>query len=307
MARLRLVVMGTAPFAVPSLEAVLAAGHAVACVYTQPPRAGGRGMRAMPSAVQVAAERNGLPVRTPASLRDPPEQAAFAALRADAAVVAAYGLILPRPILVAPRLGCLNVHPSLLPRWRGAAPVARTIEAGDAETGVSIMAMDEGLDTGPILMRRTVPVPPDARTPTLEAELATLGAELLAMTLDGLAAGTLVAEAQGPVGATYARKLTRAEGRIDWREPAATIERRVRAFDPWPGCHTEAAGRSLKVLEAEIVEGDGPPGTLLDGRFTVACGVGALRLARVQRPGRGATDGEAFLRGARLKPGAVLG
>lgn len=299
--------MGTAAFALPVLAAVLDAGHVVACVYTQPPRAAGRGLRPRASPVQDAAERHGLPVRSPSSLKDPSEQAAFGAIGADAAVVAAYGLLLPPPVLEAPRLGCLNVHPSLLPRWRGAAPVARTIEAGDALTGVTIMLMDAGLDTGPVLLQREVPVPARARTGPFEADLAALGGRLMVAALAGLDEGSLVPQPQAAAGITYAPKLGRAEGLIDWRLPAAALEQRIRAFDPWPGSHATVGAVGLKVLDALVTDGDGAPGTLLDDRFTVACGSGALRLDRVRRAGRAATSGPDFLRGARLAVGTVLG
>jgi methionyl-tRNA formyltransferase len=264
-------------------------------------------MRETRAPLHEAALRHGLDVRTPASLRDAEVQAAFAALAPDAAVVIAYGLILPRAILAVPRLGCLNVHPSLLPRWRGAAPVARAIEAGDAETGVAIMQMDEGLDSGPVLACERLPMPPDATTPTLETDLAHRGARLLVEALDALAAGHARPRPQPSDGITYARKLGRDEGRIDWREPAVAIERRVRAFQPWPGAAFRLADGWIKVLESRLADGSGAPGTLLDDRLTVACGEGALRLGRVQRAGRPPTDGAAFLRGARLAPGAVLG
>jgi len=307
MVGLDVVVMGTAAFAVPSLEAVLAAGHRVCAVYSQPPRRHGRGMKEARAPLHEAALRHGLDVRTPASLRDADVQAAFAAHAPDAAVVVAYGLILPRAILALPRLGCLNVHPSVLPRWRGAAPVARAIEAGDAETGVAIMLMNEGLDNGPVLASERLPMPPDATTPTLEADLARRGARLLVAALDALATGRARPRPQAADGVSYARKLGRDEDRIDWREPATAIERRVRAFQPWPGAVFRLGDDWIKVLEAKLAEGAGAPGTLLDDRLTVACGTGALRLVRVQRAGRPATDGAAFLRGARLVPGAVLG
>lgn len=307
MARLRVIVMGTAAFAVPTLDAIVAAGHAVPFVYTQPPRAAGRGLAPRPSPMHAAASRHGLAVRTPATLKDMAVQAEFAAVDADAAVVAAYGLLLPRPILEATRLGCLNVHPSLLPRWRGAAPVARAIEAGDATTGVMIMAMTEGLDSGPILAGEEAPVPPDATTASLEPELALRGARLLVATLDALARGEAKPRPQPSDGVTYARKLTREEGRVDWNDPADLIERRVRAFQPWPGCHCAVGGATVKILRASLAEGTGPPGTVLEGGFVVACGRGALRLDLVQREGRAATEGAAFLRGARLAPGTRLG
>jgi methionyl-tRNA formyltransferase len=307
MTPLRLAFLGTPDFAVPSLRALAEAGHAIAAVYCQPPRPAGRGHKPRPAPVQAYAEARGWAVRTPASLKDEAEQSAFAALELDAAVVAAYGLILPRPILEAPRLGCLNVHASLLPRWRGAAPIHRAILAGDRETGITIMQMDEGLDTGPIVLQEAVPIGAAATAETLHDELADLGARLIVRALDGLARGKLAGRPQPAEGVTYAAKLTRAEGVLDWRRPAAELERRVRALSPWPGAFLESEGERIKVLAAEVVDRPGgAPGTVLDAEFTVACGEGALRLARVQRAGKAATDGAAFLRGFRIAPGARL-
>ncbi len=314
MTRLRLVFLGPPDFAVPCLGALATAGHEIACVYSQPPRPAGRGRRERPSAVQALSRERGWPVRTPVSLKEPEAQRDFAGLGADAAVVVAYGLILPKPVLEAPRLGCLNLHASLLPRWRGAAPIQRAILAGDRETGVTIMRLDEGLDTGPTLLRAAVPIGPAATAESLHDELAELGARLIVQALDGLAEGTLEATPQAAAGATYAEKLTRAEGRLDWRRPAAELERRVRALNPWPGAFVALpeGGARLKVLAAEraatpAAAPDGtPPGTLLDETLTVACGSGALRLLRVQRPGKAALDAAAFLRGARLAPGTLL-
>src|SRR5438477_9524512 len=229
---LDLVFMGTPEFAATVLAALIAAGHRLRAVYTQPPRPAGRGHRTQPSPVQKLAESHGLPVRCPASLRDAEAQADFAAIEADAAVVAAYGLILPAPILAAPRLGCLNVHASLLPRWRGAAPIQRAILADDRETGVSIMQMDEGLDTGPILLQQPVPILPETTAGELTEALAELGVRLMLEALDGVAAGTLMARPQPEEGVTYATKIRREEMRLDWRQPADTLERQVRAFAP---------------------------------------------------------------------------
>ncbi|MFQ5983923.1 MAG: methionyl-tRNA formyltransferase [Alphaproteobacteria bacterium] len=306
MGRLRLVFMGTSTFAVPSLEALCAAGHEVRRVYTQPPRPAGRGWRPKPSPVEAAAETLGLEVRTPDTLKDPAEHAAFVRLEPEAAVVAAYGLLLPPEVLRAPRLGCLNVHPSLLPRWRGAAPVARTILAGDRETGVTIIEMDEGLDTGPILMVERLPVAADATAGSLESELAERGAALLIRALEDLARGELVSRPQPSQGVTYAFKLRKDEGRIDWRRPAAELGRMVRGLSPTPAAFFEDAGMRVKVLAAEVAAGKGRPGELLAQDLTVACGDGALRLSRVQRAGRAPTDGAAFLRGLRLPPGTVF-
>ena len=308
MPGLRLAFLGTPDFAVPSLTALAAASHEIACVYSQPPRPAGRGHKERPSPVQRLAETRGWPVRTPASLKDPEAQAAFADLALDAAVVAAYGLILPKAVLAAPRLGCLNVHASLLPRWRGAAPIQRAILAGDAETGVTIMQMDEGLDTGAILLQRAVPIGPGTTAADLHDALAALGAALVVEALAGLAAGTLEARPQDEALACYADKLSREEGRLDWRRPAAELARRVRALTPWPGAYAELPGGGrLKVLRAEVVDsGSGAPGELLDAAMTVACDEGALRLLDVQKAGKAPVDGAAFLRGARLATGSVL-
>ncbi|SMF07704.1 methionyl-tRNA formyltransferase [Tistlia consotensis] len=305
--RLRLAFLGAPDFAVATLAALLDAGHEVACVYSQPPRPAGRGQKPRPAPVQAFAEARGLPVRTPASLRDPAEQAAFAALALDAAVVVAFGQILPRPILEAPRLGCVNVHASLLPRWRGAAPIQRAILAGDAESGVTIMLMDAGLDTGPMLLREALPLAPDETGRTLHDKLAALGARLIVPALDGLADGSLPALPQPDAGASYATKLSREEARLDWTRPAWRLERQVRAFTPWPGAFFEHEGTRLKVLAAETVaEAAGEPGLVLDGRLTIACGEGALRPSLVQRPGKAAMATEALLRGYPIAAGTRL-
>lgn len=307
MAHLRLAFMGTAAFAVPSLRAIAAAGHSIAAVYTQPPRPAGRGQnKPRRSPVHDAADELGLAVLTPETLRDAADQQAFAALGCEVCVVVAYGLILPAPILAAPRLGCINLHPSLLPRWRGPAPVQRTIEAGDRETGVAVIAMDEGVDTGPILVIERMAVAGRATAGALHDELAALGAGLVVEALDGLAAGTLTPTPQAAGGATHAAKPKRGEGALDWRRPAVELDRLVRAFSPRPGATFEFAGATVRVLAAELAEGSGEPGALLADDLTVACGTGALRLTRVQRAGRQAVDGAAFLRGARMALGTVL-
>jgi methionyl-tRNA formyltransferase len=300
--------MGTPAFAATILGALIDAEHRILAVYTQPPRPAGRGHLPQPSAVHSLAARSGLTVRCPATLRDEAEQAAFAALGADAAVVAAYGLILPPPVLAAPRLGCLNVHASLLPRWRGAAPIQRALLAGDEETGITIMQMDEGLDTGPILLQEKVPIARDATSAGLSGEFAILGGRLMLAALRGLAEGRLVATPQPPEGVTYAPKLRREEGRLDWRLPSTELERRVRAFDPWPGCFFEFGGERIRVHAAIELPGPagGIPGTVLDDRLTVSCGEGVLRLLRLQRPGRAALDAPAFLRGFPIPPGTRL-
>jgi methionyl-tRNA formyltransferase len=242
------------------------------------------------------------------TLRSEAEQAALAALGADSAVVAAYGLILPHPVLTAPRLGCLNVHASLLPRWRGAAPIQRALLAGDRETGITIMQMEEGLDTGPILLQERVPITPDATSAGLSAELATLGGRLMLAALDGVAEGRLPARPQPQEGVTYAPKLRREEGRLDWRMHSTDLERRVRAFDPWPGSFFETGGEQIRIHAAMDLPGPagGVPGTVLDDRLSVACGEGVLRLLRLQRPGRAALEASAFLRGFPIPPGTIL-
>lgn len=301
---MRLAFMGSPDFAVPALRALLAAGHTIAAVYCQKPKPAGRGYMLRPCPVQVEADRLALPVRTPARLRsDATEQAAFAALGLDAAVVVAYGLILPQAMLDAPRRGCLNIHASLLPRWRGAAPIQTAVLAGDAETGVTIMRMDAGLDTGPMLLREAVPIGATTTAAMLHDVLAEIGARLVLRAL----AEDPVAVPQPEAGATYAPKLTRDAGRIDWTCDAGAIERQVRAFDPWPGTFTTLCGVGMKVLAAAPAVGSGPPGTVLDERLTVACGSGALRLNRVQLAGRPAMAADVFLRGHGVPAGTVLG
>ncbi|HTH98605.1 MAG TPA: methionyl-tRNA formyltransferase [Stellaceae bacterium] len=301
---LRLAFMGTPDFSVPILDALLAAGHEVVAAYCQPPRPTGRGHKVQPSPVHARAEALGIPVRHPASLKAPEEQEAFAALGLDVAVVAAYGLILPKAILAAPRLGCINVHASLLPRWRGAAPIQRAILAGDAETGVTIMQMEAGLDTGPMLREARIPIGTRMTASELHDALSAMGARLAVETLDDIDQVTPVP--QPAEGVTYAAKLERGEGLLDWREPAATLERKVRALTPWPGVWFEYGSERIKVLAAEIVEASGTPGTVLDDRLTVACGTGALRPTLVQRAGKQATETDAFLRGLALPTGAAL-
>ena len=298
--------MGTPHFAVPTLDALVEAGHEVVAAYTQPPRPGGRrGRELVPSPVQQRAEALGIEVRSPARLRGAEEQAAFAALGADMGVVTAYGLILPQPVLDAPQLGCLNVHGSLLPRWRGAAPVQRAIMAGDAETGVCIMRMEAGLDTGPVLLDGRVPV--DARTAgELTAELARLGAALMVETLATLDARMAVP--QPDEGVTYAAKIDKAEARLDWTRPAAELERLVRAMNPAPGAWFEVAGERIKVLAADVLPFTFPggEGMTVDHGLTVACGEGALRPTLVQRAGRGVTSAAELLRGFSVASGTKL-
>jgi len=308
---LRLAFLGTPEFAVPTLRALLDAGHEVACVYTQPPRKAGRGHKERPSPVQAEAESRGIAVRTPESLKDEAVQRAFAELKLDAAVVVAYGLILPPAILEAPRLGCLNVHASLLPRWRGAAPIQRAILAGDAETGVTIMRMDEGLDTGPILDQARTPIDTDTDAGMLHDTLAEMGAKVLVPTLERLDAGEIEPQPQPETGATYADKLSPDDRRIDWTRPAIELERLIRAFAPKPGAITTLPdGETLKVLRARVAPAAASgtkPGTVVDASaFTVTCGLGTLRLTRVQRGGKSPMDAEAFLRGYPLERGSVL-
>jgi methionyl-tRNA formyltransferase len=301
---LRLAFMGSPDFAVPALRALAEAGHEIAAVYCQPPRPAGRGQALRRCPVHVAADALGLTVRTPERLkRDAEAHAAFAALGLDAAVVAAYGLILPPPMLDAPRRGCLNIHASLLPRWRGAAPIQAAILAGDAETGITIMRMDAGLDTGPMLLAQAVPIGPRTTAAGLHDALAGIGARLVLRALDE----NPPPRPQPDSGSTYAPKLAREDGRIDWSREAAFVERQVRALNPWPGTFTTWAGAPLKVLDCVPAEGDATPGTVLDAQLTVGCGVGAVRLLRVQAPGGAAMDAAAFLRGHPLPVGSVLG
>jgi methionyl-tRNA formyltransferase len=300
--------MGTPAFAATILDAVIAAEHHIIAVYTQPPRPAGRGHRLQASSVQLLAERHGLPLRCPASLRDPATQAEFNALGAEAAVVAAYGQILPPAMLTGPRCGCLNVHASLLPRWRGAAPVQRALLAGDPQTGITIMQMEPGLDTGSILMQRALPIGPGASAAQLTDELAALGGRLIVAALAALSEGALAPRPQPTDGITYAPKIDREEGRLDWRRPAVELERRVRAFDPSPGAFFERRGERIRVIAAAVVAemAGQPPGVVLDDRLTVACGACALRLLRLLRPGRAPLDAAEFLRGYPIAPGTIL-
>jgi len=304
--RLRIVFMGSPDFSVPALAALIDAGNEIACVYSQPPRPAGRGQHERPCPVHAFAAARGLSVRTPKSLKDAATQAAFADLAADVAVVAAYGLILPRPVLDAPRLGCVNIHASLLPRWRGAAPIQRAIIAGDDESGITIMQMDAGLDTGDMLARQAVPITATTTASDLHDGLAALGAGMIASVLADLAAGRLTPEPQPEDGVTYADKLSRAESRLDFSLTAAELERRVRALNPWPGVWFEHAGACIKVLAAEAVDLKGTPGTVLDDGLAIACAGGALRPLRLQRPGKGAVETAAFLRGFALPAGSRI-
>jgi methionyl-tRNA formyltransferase len=308
---MRVVFAGTSAFAVPALEALITAGHPVLLVLTQPDRPAGRGLTAAPSAVKQAAERHGVPVFQPARLSDPAAQGRLRETRADVLVVAAYGLILPQAILDIPPRGAVNIHASLLPRWRGAAPIQRALLAGDRESGVCIMQMDAGLDTGPVLMREALAIAPDETGGSLHDKLAALGARLVVATLDGLARGTLQATPQPVAGATYARKIDKAEARVDWTRTAPEIARQVRAFNPVPGAATRLRGEEIKLWRAIPVEcAAAPPGTVLRvGRegIDVACGVAAVRLTELQRAGGKRLPADAFLRGFALAPGDRFG
>jgi methionyl-tRNA formyltransferase len=299
---LRIAFMGTPDFAVPTLTELIGQGHDIAAVYTQPARPKGRGLASEPSPVAKLAATHGLPVRTPESLKDAGAQAEFAALDLDAAVVVAYGLLLPKPILGAPKLGCFNLHGSLLPRWRGAAPIQRAIMAGDSETGVMVMRMEEGLDTGPVLMAERIPI---ARKTTgeLHDELSRLGADLMARALAALERGSIEERAQPSEGANYAKKISKDETRIDWTKPAREIDCLIRGLSPAPGAWCEVKGERLKILYAEPSAGKGGPGEILDDRLTVACGEGALRLVRLQRAGSRTMETDELLRGFAMPKG----
>ncbi|HEX3943841.1 MAG TPA: methionyl-tRNA formyltransferase [Rhizomicrobium sp.] len=302
---LRLAFMGTPEFAVPTLTELIGQGHEIAAVYTQPARPKGRGLTAEPSPVAKIAATHGLEVRTPVTLKNPKAQAEFAALALDAAVVVAYGLLLPKPILEAPRLGCFNLHGSLLPRWRGAAPIQRAIIAGDAETGVMAMRMEEGLDTGPVLMAERVPIGRKTYG-ELHDELARLGADLMARALAALERGTAVEQPQADDYVTYAKKIAKEEARIDWTKPARELDCLIRGLSPFPGAWCEARGERLKVLYAEPVSGSGALGEILDEQLTIACGGSALRLVRLQRAGKSPMSAAELLRGFPLRVGETL-
>ncbi len=311
MTNLRLAFMGTSEFAVPTLSGLIAAGHDVAAVFTQPPRPAGRGRNVKKTPVHQVADNFGLEVRHPASLRESAEQDAFTALGLDVAIVAAYGLLLPKSILDAPRLGCLNVHASLLPRWRGAAPIQRAIMAGDTETGISIMQMDEGLDTGGIVLAERIPITEDATVVSLRDELALLGADLLLRALTALSCGTLKVTPQDHARATYANKIDKGETRIDWARPASELNCLIRGLSPQPGAWFELASGSksvrVKVLHARTVDGKGNPGTVLDDALTIACGEDALALISLQREGKKILSAPEFLCGLALPAGTELG
>ena len=300
----RLAFMGTPDFAVPTLAELIGASHDIACVYTQPPRPKGRGLGEEKSPVHKFADAAGLSVRTPSSLKDAEEQAAFAALDLDAVIVVAYGVILPKPILVAPRLGCFNLHASLLPRWRGAAPIQRSIMACDGETGVMVMRMEEGLDTGPVLMTERISIGRKTYG-EVHDELARLGGDLMERALTGLEKGSVTQTPQASDGVTYAKKIEKSETQIDWMKAARRLDCHIRGLSPAPGAWFEAKGERIRVLLAEPVSGNGAPGEVL-ADFTIACGEGALKLLSVQRAGRAPMEWAAFLRGFPLAPGEKL-
>ncbi|WP_287337549.1 methionyl-tRNA formyltransferase [Mesorhizobium sp.] len=305
---MRVIFMGTPEFSVPTLRAIAEAGHEIEVVYTQPPRAAGRrGLELTRSPVQREAEQLGVEVRTPVSLKSEVEQQVFRALRADVAVVVAYGLLLPKPILEAPRLGCLNGHASLLPRWRGAAPIQRAVMAGDSETGMMVMRMEEGLDTGPVAMVEKCAIGPDMTAGDLHDRLMLIGAALMAEALARLERDALTFTTQATAGVTYAKKIDKAETRMDWTRPAGEVHNHIRGLSPFPGawCETEIGGRleRLKLLRSTLSQGAGEPGGILDDRLTVACGSGAIRLVEVQRAGGRPIAAQEFLHGAKLEKG----
>lgn len=308
---LRVIFMGTPDFSVPTLRAVADAGHEIVAVYTQPPRpAGRRGLELTPSPVQREAERLGVEVRTPISLKGEAEQADFRELNADVAVVVAYGLLLPKAILEGTRLGCYNGHASLLPRWRGAAPIQRAIMAGDGETGMMVMKMEEGLDTGPVALTRRVAIGPDMTAGELHDALMDTGAALMVEALKALDGGSLDLTPQAADGLTYAKKIDKAETRIDWSLPSKDVHNHIRGLSPFPGAWSEmeAGGKMerLKLLRSTLAEGGGNPGRILDDRLTIACGDGAVRLVEVQRAGGKPAGAEEFLRGTKLEKGMKL-
>jgi methionyl-tRNA formyltransferase len=302
---MKIIFMGTPDFAVPTFTEIVAAGHEIVAVYTRAPKPAGRGQAERKSPVHLAAEGFGIPVRTPKTLRNADEQAAFAALGADVGIVVAYGLILPKPILDAPRLRCLNLHGSLLPRWRGAAPIQRAVLAGDARTGVMVMQMDEGLDTGPVALAEEMPIGPDTTTGELHDKMMLVGADLMGRALAALERGSLTFTPQSNDGVTYASKIDKAEARIDWSRPASEVHNLIRGMSPFPGAwfELELAGipTRVKALRSTLVAGSAAPGTILPD-LTIACGAGAVRLVSVQREGKAAMDAATFLRGAGTLP-----
>jgi methionyl-tRNA formyltransferase len=305
---LRLIFMGTPEFSVPVLLELAGQGHDIAAVYTRGAKPGGRrGLELVPSPVEREARRLGLPVHTPVSLKGADAQAAFAAHNADAAIVVAYGLILPKPILDAPRLGCFNLHASLLPRWRGAAPIHRAVMAGDLETGITVMKMDEGLDTGDMAMVDPMAITPDMTTGELHDALSRRGANVMAVALSALERGSLRFTPQPAEGVTYAAKIDKAETRIDWHKPWQQVHNHIRGLSPFPGAWCEFGGERLKVLRTTKGEGQGPPRTALDQHLTIACGEGAVRIVELQKAGGKPMRAEEFLRGSPVGPGVALG
>lgn len=307
--KLRLIFMGSPDFAVPTLEALIAAGHEIVAVYAQPPRPAGRGKQPRPTPVQAAAAQAGIEVRTPLNFKNEADVDAFGALKADCAIVVAYGLILPKAVLEAPRLGCINVHASLLPRWRGAAPTQRAIQEGDEHSGVCIMQMEEGLDTGPVISRHELPITKETTGASLHDALASLGAEAINPALQALASGTVQPEPQADEGVTYAKKLSRDEAKINFAQDARRIERTIRAFNPWPGAYFEFEGTRIKVISAQALDlgaMSNTPGTVLHPDLTISCADGALRPTMLQRAGKGPMEVEAFLRGFEIPVGTVL-
>ncbi|MEM7547430.1 MAG: methionyl-tRNA formyltransferase [Pseudomonadota bacterium] len=302
---MRIAFMGTPEFAVGVLEALAEAGHDIAAVYTQPPRPAGRGKKNRPTPVGARAAEMGLEVRTPLSFKTEENLAAFKALHLDAAVVVAYGLILPQAILDAPTHGCFNLHASLLPRWRGAAPIQRAIMAGDAESGICVMQMEAGLDTGPVALTARTPITAEDTAETLHDRLAVIGAPLMIDALDLLARGALTLKPQ-PLEGVYAPKIEKAEARIDWTRPAADIDRQIRGLSPFPGAWFVLAGERVKALNSTLADGTGQPGTALDDRLTIACGTGALRLTVLQRAGKGQAPAAAFLNGTPVAQSTIL-
>lgn len=300
---MRIVFMGTPEFSVPVLDALVDAGHDIAAVYSQPPRPAGRGKKDRPSPVHARAEALGLPVRHPVSLKGAEAQADFADLNADVAVVVAYGLILPQAVLDAPRRGCLNIHASLLPRWRGAAPIHRAIMAGDSHTGVCIMQMEAGLDTGPVLLRQETPIGAEETTGALHDRLSGMGASAIVEALAQL--DDLTAEVQAENGVTYAAKIDKSEAKVDWSLPAPHINKQILGLSPFPGAWTMVGGKRLKLLQSRVAPGTGAPGAVLEG-LKIACGEGAVEITRVQPEGKGAMDTKDWLLGARIAPGTVL-
>ena len=301
---MRLTFMGTPDFSVSVLDQLVGAGHEIACVYSQPPRPAGRGKKPRPGPVHIRAEELGLEVRTPLNFKNEADRQAFADLNADAAVVVAYGLILPQAILDAPTHGCFNIHASLLPRWRGAAPIQRAIMAGDAETGVCIMQMEAGLDTGPVLMREATPITATDTAATLHDRLAEMGAGLMVEALAQLP--SLTATLQSTDGITYAAKIDKAEAKINWSKPAADVDRLIRGISPFPGAWFMLNGERVKALMSDTTTGEGPAGTTLDDELTVACGDGAVRLLNVQKAGKGPQPAEVFLLGTKVPTGTTL-